>query len=872
MLLIQSCSVSLRSIVCPTFFLFSSSSSCSASRSDNQPIVQRLLETFKATPYANDPDTGETALHVACRAMSPLRFYITTQCPDLLETVDIKGCSPLHDACMQNDVEFLSWLFQEQLKSKQTRAHSSTSLSLSSSITEKISPSSLHQIEEEEEEEVKEEEEDDEKESDVGSAHKYGSSPLNDESVYTAYRRLFAVATDGRSILHIAARDGHADLLGVILQAAKSLTDDRDSGVDLQVMVRRDSSCTPIDEAISHSRPECLRLLLDFALGLSDVNDKILADTSLLKIAVLTRNLSVMSVLLEMGVWSGLQFAIILAARNNLSEMVRLLMFYHTQVVCVTNSMQLKRSGHLRVSSGAVNWSELNMSELAVSWLFDAVVAVNSVHGVVRCMPSTQPAHQSPELFRNLGVQCVQYFKTYVWASSPSSLPSPSLLNLTELDISNNQLCGVPPELFQLKTLEQLKLSNNLLDALPSSLNFQDPLYTCTGLRRLDVSHNKLRTLPEDLFVSVGLSLEELNARNNMIDSLPPALWICPHLQTLELGHNQLTQLHYFSDPKLFYDQPFSQKLIRAIKVEGGSPVQQPITSDEEFTFILKYITRLNLFYMTAKIMFPEVFEESKPTEHLVQHVVDIHWLRSKLSRDRTSMDIWDVQLHSDNMCSLSMLNLSYNKFTEFPWDLACVAPNLQKLDFRENPGVKSLDLIQDIPANISSLIINSCGLTTVSSQRPAHPCASPVKLLAGYLTDPHYCHHCSHACLSQLSNLVMDSNKLLSFPVLASSKNHDSTDAAPQVLYPCLSVLSLSNNSLSAVPEGLHHMTQLSSISLSYNTSITKLPQSLGLVNPQVMLVLKLDGLFIKNIPSHLLEKARAKPIISYLKSLYQK
>ena len=637
------------------------------------------------------------------------------------------------------------------------------------------------------------------------------------------------------------------------------------------MLVRRESSSSPIDKAIAHSQSECLRLLLDYALGISSVSEKILTDTSLLSTAVSLGDLPVLCVLIEQGLWSGLQSAITKAIQNNQTEILRVLMFYYTQVMCVTKCTQLKRTGQLRMITGTASWDQLGLSELDVDWLKDSVVAINSVYLVLKHLSTTQPAHQHQELYRNLGSQCVQYFQKCVWVSVPPALSSSIPLCLTELDVSGNQLQCVPPELFQLTSLELLKLSNNAIDALPSSLNFQDPLYTCTGLRRLDISHNKLHTLPEDLFVCCGLSLEELNARNNRIDSLPPGLWICPHLQTLDLAHNQLTQLHYFSDPKLFYDQPFSQKLIRAIRVEGGSPLQQAFTSDEDFAYILNYITRLNLFYQTAKTFFPEVFEGTKPNEHLVQHVVDIHWLRSKLSRDHT-MDIWDVQLHADDMCSLTVLNLSYNKFVKFPWDLACVAPNLQKLDFRENPGVESMDIIHDIPATTASLILSSCGFTNVSSKRPEHPCASPVKLLAGYLTDPRYCKHCSHPCLSQLSNLVMDYNKLSSFPILVSTKTQGDSDAAPQVLYPSLSVLSLSNNNLTAVPVGIHNITQLSSLSLSYNTAITKLPPSLGLVNHQVMLVLKLEGLFIKNVPAHMLEKSRAKPILSYLKSLYQK
>ena len=831
----------------------------SAARSDNGPIVQSLLEKFDATPYSNDPITGESVLHIACRAMSPLRFYIMKKCPQLLMTVDIKGSSPLHDACIQNDVEFFSWLFQEQLKYR-SGSPSSIPFSLSSSFTfpDKLPTSPLHLIQEEE---VNEDDE---------LTFKYGTSPLDESTIQSVYRRLFAVAVNAQSMLHVAAKQGHTALLDVILQAAKSLGESPEGG-DLQVLVRRESSSTPIDKAIAHSQPECLRLLLDYALGIGSVSEKVLDDNTLLSKAVSLGDLPVLCVLLEQGLWAGLQSAIAVAVQKNHTEILRVLMFYYTQVMCVTKCTQVKRSGQLRLISGTASWDQLGLSELDPSWLNDSILAINSVYLVLKCLSITKPVHQHPELFKNLGSQCIQYFQKCVWVSAPPALSSSVPLYLTELDISGNQLQCVPPELFQQATLEVLKLSNNAIDALPSSLNFQDPLYTCTGLRRLDISHNKLHTLPEDLFVCCGLTIEELNVRNNQIDSLPPSLWICPHLQTLDLAHNQLTQLHYFSDPKLFYDQPFSQMLIRAIRVEGGSPLQQAFTSDEDFAYILNYITRLNLFYQTAKAFFPEVFEGTKPTEHLVQHVVDIHWLRSKLSRDHT-VDIWDVQLHADDMCSLTVLNLSYNKFVKFPWDLACVAPNLQKLDFRENPGVESMDIIHDIPATTASLIMTSCSFTNVSSKRPEHPCASPVKLLAGYLTDPRYCKHCSHPCLSQLSNLVLDNNKLTSFPILVSTKSQCDTDAAPQVLYPSLSVLSLSKNNLPAVPDGIHHINQLSSLSLSYNTAITKLPPSLGLVNHQVMLVLKLEGLFIKNIPAHMLEKSRAKPILSYLKSLYQK
>ena len=150
----------------------------SAARSDNGPIVQSLLEKFDATPYSNDPITGESVLHIACRAMSPLRFYIMKKCPQLLMTVDIKGTSPLHDA---KRCGIFSWLFQEQLKYR-SRSPSSIPFSLSS-FPDKLPTSPLHLIQEEE---VNEDDE---------LTFKYGTSPLDESTIQFVYCRLFAVAT-----------------------------------------------------------------------------------------------------------------------------------------------------------------------------------------------------------------------------------------------------------------------------------------------------------------------------------------------------------------------------------------------------------------------------------------------------------------------------------------------------------------------------------------------------------------------------------------------------------------------------------------------------------------------------------------------------
>ena len=74
--------------------------------------MHRLVTQFKVTLFANDPDTGESVLHVACHNKSKLRYCIVEKCPDLLRMPDNEGRLPLHIACAQRDIEFVSWLFK----------------------------------------------------------------------------------------------------------------------------------------------------------------------------------------------------------------------------------------------------------------------------------------------------------------------------------------------------------------------------------------------------------------------------------------------------------------------------------------------------------------------------------------------------------------------------------------------------------------------------------------------------------------------------------------------------------------------------------------------------------------------------------------
>ncbi len=236
-----------------------------------------------------------------------------------------------------------------------------------------------------------------------------------------------------------------------------------------------------------------------------------------------------------------------------------------------------------------------------------------------------------------------------------------------------------------------------------------------------------------------------------------------------------------------------------------------------------------------------------------------------------------------NTLSKLEHLDLSLNRFSELPWDLACIAPHLNKLDLTGNSLI-DLDIIHSMPLGVRSLVLDKNQLTGLERHRVISlPCGDPLRLL----TLPernhgnNYCRHCSHESLSSLTNLSLDSNQLSTLPVVGVVTDHASDPELEVavdigtvdflVYYPNLSILSLEHNLFRQVPSHLHHLTHLSSLSLSHN-SIHELPCEMGLINSQQLLLLKLEGLFLKNIPDRLLHRPTPKHLLSYLKAMLQK
>ena len=945
-----------------------------AAEADNKLIVKRLLEKYSAISFANDQQ-GDTALHIACRKMSELRYYLTKETPELLFAVNIEGVQPLHIACENNDISYFTWIFQSVLEDIKQRErvgnsvdpHYSLTLPQNTSLKKLLShlsqpdltnPSILRSSEHVEENGVIQTqdssifEQSDKQEQHQQPIHfslpslhdkpsedmpgsptspaflplhstspcgrsgsslsrtivedslflfsvntllestspilkqtcsNYGNSPLTMQNLLSFQMRIFAVDIYGLSVLHIASKNGFANLLHLILQVAKVLEHNPD-GADLNILTRRDTSITPIEQSICSHQPVCLRFMLEFA-SKTPIMNTILDDSLILTKAVVEGSIETLEVLIEYGIFKGLKDAIHEAVVTKQYDILRMLMYYYTQVMCLLRCTSVARKKQVQMEKALVLWEQLKLDDINPSWLQDAKMAMTSVSHLVKVGRYTHPIQNNREAFLEVGRDCTEYFNVHIW--QPHAHPNAwKMFPITNLNLSGNQLQSIPPELFQIATLQSLDLSNNKLCGLPSTLDFQHPLYTCQNLSKLQLGSNFLQTLPEDLFFAFGNSLEELYVSDNHIEALPPGLWICPALHTLGLARNKLKQLHYFSNKKYFYDEEFSQLLINGIIVERNVPINSGKIDDAVFMEMMNYITRLNIFDQTVEALLPSVIEEdTKHDSSLLQHVINIHWLRSKLSSERRSVSLncLDVSLPPDDACKLKSLDLSHNRFTEFPWDLPCIAPNLEKLDLRGN-SIQSMNIIKHLPSNIESVLLSDNRITSVFDKFPFNPCGSPVQLLSGYLTDPKIvgnCKHTQHCILDKSTNIILNNNELTEFQctrriVQTHSRGVQRTtslDTSPyKSLFPSLSVLSLDHNNLQAVPEGVQYLTQLSSLSLSHNVSITRLPPEMGLLNPQTLLIIKLEGVYPKNINQQLLDRPGARGILTYLKMLHQK
>lgn len=107
-----------------------------------------------------------------------------------------------------------------------------------------------------------------------------------------------------------------------------------------------------------------------------------------------------------------------------------------------------------------------------------------------------------------------------------------SLTNLIVLDLSVNRIKSIPKELFQCVSLHTLNLSHNEIHTIDPSI------VHAKSLKVLNMNNNQLVRLPNELCC---LNLQILKISQNAIEELPLSLGFMHTLEELEIGWNKLT-------------------------------------------------------------------------------------------------------------------------------------------------------------------------------------------------------------------------------------------------------------------------------------------------------------------------------------------
>lgn len=277
-----------------------------------------------------------------------------------------------------------------------------------------------------------------------------------------------------------------------------------------------------------------------------------------------------------------------------------------------------------------------------------------------------------------------------------------SLSALTRIDVSHNSLTEVPNEVFTLISLRYLNLSQNKLESIPVE-DATTPVrakrdkkfeYNVPVLEELYLQDNRLEMIPPGLFRLPGLHI--LDVSNNKLQQLPFELWKSPKLRELNVAFNLLKDL-----PSLPPDE------LSGSSLDALSPVADAYLFN---TFDDTGFTTRNT---VSKV-------------ELMRHNV---WSKSLEVTDQ-ELRLPDAKLDL-TVSQLSSLNLANNLFTSIPLALPCLAVNLTRLNMSYN-SLRSMGHITSYPASLKQLDLGhneiSCwpSLPRIAASDPHLACYNP--------------------------------------------------------------------------------------------------------------------------------------------------
>ena len=138
---------------------------------------------------------------------------------------------------------------------------------------------------------------------------------------------------------------------------------------------------------------------------------------------------------------------------------------------------------------------------------------------------------------------------------------------ITKLDLSGKNLTQIPSWVFEIRTLQELDLSNNKLETLPDRFGNNNIKF----ISRLNLSNNKLSALPES--IRQLQLLEVLDLSNNQFTKVPDqVLALKQHFYLLKMFDNPFGSIKTFIKLKPLLE--YSRTKTRLYKDKNGKEIQ----------------------------------------------------------------------------------------------------------------------------------------------------------------------------------------------------------------------------------------------------------------------------------------------------------
>ncbi|MEH2082636.1 MAG: leucine-rich repeat domain-containing protein [Nostoc sp.] len=337
----------------------------------------------------------------------------------------------------------------------------------------------------------------------------------------------------------------------------------------------------------------------------------------------------------------------------------------------------------------------------------------------------------------------------------------------TVLDLSNNQLSSLPPEISQLSNLRRLDLSNNQLSSLPPEIG------QLSNLTELYLYNNQLSSLPPQF--SQLSNLTELYLDNNQLSSLPPEISQLSSLTWLSLYNNQLSSL----PPEISQLSSLTELYLHNNQLSSLPPEISQLFN----------LTELYLHNNQLSSLLPEISQLSNLTELYLDNN-QLSSLPPEISQlfNLTELYLFNNQLSSlppeiSQLSSLTKLYLFNNQLSSLPPEISQLS-SLTELDLSNNQ-------LSSLPPEISQL----SSLTRLSLYNNQLSSLPPE--------------------ISQLSNLTelsLYNNQLSSLPPEISQLSN-------------LTELDLDNNQLNSLPPEISQLSNLTWLSLDNNPQLSSPP-----------------------------------------------